>query len=106
MLFRSDLVEALIVTRGEEGSVIYTKTKQYDIPVAQAGELVDPTGCGDAYRAGLLYGVMNEMDWETCGRIASMIGAMKIEVMGTQNHRFSTEEFADRFKENFGYSFL
>ena len=101
----NDLVKALIVTRGGEGSVIYTKEKQYDIPVAKAGKLADPTGCGDAYRAGLLYGVMNEMDWETIGRIASLIGAIKIEVAGTQNHQFSRQEFADRFKESFGYSF-
>ncbi len=101
----NDLVEALIVTRGGEGSIIYTKDRQYDIPVAKAEKLADPTGCGDAYRAGLLYGVMNDMDWETTGRIASLIGAIKIEVEGTQNHEFSKQEFADRFEENFGYSF-
>lgn len=100
----NDLVEALIVTRGGEGSVIYTRARQYPIPVAKISNLVDPTGCGDAYRAGLLYGVMNEMDWETTGRIASLIGAIKIENAGTQNHQFSKQEFADRFKENFGYA--
>lgn len=101
----NDLVEALIVTRGGEGSVIYTKGKQYEIPPAKAKELADPTGCGDAFRAGLLYGLMNDMDWETTGRIASLIGAIKIEKAGTQNHKFSKQEFADRFKENFDYSF-
>lgn len=101
----NDLVEALIVTRGGEGSVIYSKGKQVEIPSARAKELVDPTGCGDAYRAGLLYGLMNDMDWETSGRIASLIGAIKMEKAGTQNHQFSKQEFADRFKENFGYAF-
>ncbi len=100
----NDHVEALIVTRGGEGSLVYTKDKQYEIPVAKISEVVDPTGCGDAYRAGLLYGLMNDMDWETTGRIASLIGGIKIEKSGTQNHQFSKQEFADRFKDNFGYS--
>ena len=65
----------------------------------------DPTGCGDAYRAGLLYGLMKGMDWETTGRIASLMGAIKIEQEGTQNHKFTPQEFAERFKESFGYSF-
>jgi adenosine kinase len=101
----NDHVEALIVTKGGEGSIIYTKGKQYEIPPAKAKELADPTGCGDAFRAGLLYGLMNDMDWETTGRIASLIGAIKIEKAGTQNHNFSKQGFADRFKENFDYSF-
>ena len=101
----TDVVEALIVTRGGEGSSIYLKDKEIVIPVAKASQIADPTGCGDAYRAGLLYGIMNDMDWETSGRIASLIGAIKIEVAGTQNHHFSMQEFADRFKESFGYSF-
>jgi adenosine kinase len=100
-----DLVDGLIVTQGGDGSVIYTKDKEYKIPTAKAGEIVDPTGCGDAYRAGLLYGLMNDMDWETTGRIASLIGAIKIEKSGTQNHQFSRQELADRFKDNFDYSF-
>ena len=100
-----DLVDALIVTRGGEGSTIYLKDKEIVIPVAKASQIADPTGCGDAYRAGLLYGLMNDMDWETSGRIASLLGAMKIEVAGTQNHHFSKQAFADRFKDSFGYSF-
>jgi adenosine kinase len=100
-----DLVDALIVTQGGAGSVIYTKDKEYKIPTAKAEEIVDPTGCGDAYRAGLLYGLMNDMDWETTGRIASLTGAIKIEKAGTQNHHFSKQAFADRFKDNFDYAF-
>jgi len=99
-----DMVDALIVTRGSEGSYIYTKDKLYEIPTATAREVNDPTGCGDAYRAGLLHGLMNGMDWETTGRIGSLIGAMKIERHGTQNHNFDRQEFADRFKENFDYA--
>lgn len=100
-----DLVEALIVTRGGEGAFIYTGNNQIEIPAAEASDLVDPTGCGDAHRAGLLYGLMNEMDWETTGRIASLMGAIKIEHHGTQNHTFEWDQFKDRFKETFGYEF-
>ncbi|MCB1875278.1 MAG: carbohydrate kinase family protein, partial [Chromatiales bacterium] len=62
------------------------------------------TGCGDAYRAGLLYGLEKGFDWRTTGSIASLMGAIKIETHGTQNHRFESQEFADRFKASFGYS--
>jgi len=96
-------VEALIVTRGGEGSHIYTRDKRYEIPAARTGKLNDPTGCGDAYRGGLLYGLMNDMDWETTGRIAALMGAIKIEKHGTQNHSFSREEFLERFNRSFGY---
>ena len=99
-------VETLIVTRGASGSIIHTRGKQIDIPAARGERLVDPTGCGDAYRAGLLYGLMHDMDWETTGRIGSLMGKIKIEVRGTQNHRLSEQEFADLFRQHFAYSFL
>lgn len=98
-------VEAVIVTRGGEGSSIYTEGNCIQIPPAPVSELVDPTGCGDAYRAGLLYGLMNELDWETTGRIASVMGAIKIEHAGTQHHSFSMEEFKARFNDAYGYQF-
>ena len=98
----AERVEALIITRGGEGSHIYTKGRRLEIPVAEARELHDPTGCGDAYRAGLLYGLMNDMDWETTGRIAGLMGAIKIEHHGTQNHHFSMDEFKQRFEESYG----
>jgi len=101
----TDLVEAVVVTRGAEGSDIHTREKLWRIPAAPTSDLVDPTGCGDAYRAGLLYGLMNDMDWETTGRIAALMGAIKIEQAGTQNHHFTTQEFQDRFRDAFGFSF-
>ncbi len=101
----AEMVEAVIVTRGGEGSSIYTKKQRIDIPVAPVSAVNDPTGCGDAYRAGLLYGLMNGMDWETTARIAALMGAYKIEQAGTQNHIFTREEFAARFKQAFGYTF-
>jgi len=98
-------VEAFIITRGSKGSVIYNKSKRHEIPAAKVGELNDPTGCGDAYRGGLLYGLMNDMDWETTGRIAAVMGAIKIEHHGTQNHNPSIEEISDRFMESYGHRF-
>lgn len=95
-------VKAVIVTRGSKGSCIYTAGNTYEIPTAQTARLQDPTGCGDAYRAGLLYGLQNDLDWETIGRIASLMGAYKIEQAGTQNHHFAFDEFAARYKETFG----
>ncbi|MCL4315950.1 MAG: carbohydrate kinase family protein [Gammaproteobacteria bacterium] len=97
-------VEALVVTHGAQGSTVYTNGKQIKVPAARPSALADPTGCGDAYRAGLLYGLDQGHDWETTGRIASLMGAIKIEKHGTQNHRFTQEEFAARFKEDFGYA--
>lgn len=101
----SERLQALIITRGGEGSVIHASGKTYEIPSASPESISDPTGCGDAYRAGLLYGLTHEMDWETTGRIASLMGAIKIEQHGTQNHSFTLDEFKDRYKKEFGTSF-
>ena len=101
----SDHVEALIVTMGGNGSKIYTGSECIDIPAAKPKEILDPTGCGDAYRAGLLYGLMNELGWDVIGRIASLMGAIKIEHHGTQNHGFGMDGFKERYRENFGSSF-
>jgi adenosine kinase len=94
-------VEALIVTRGAAGSTIYTRDGEMLIPAAPAREVVDPTGCGDAYRAGLIHGLLHGLDWRATGRIASLMGAIKIESRGTQNHRFTAEEFAQRLAAAF-----
>jgi adenosine kinase len=93
-----------VVTRGSEGSVMHLPGgKRVEIPAVPAERVVDPTGCGDAYRAGLIHGLMRDLDWETTGRIASLIGAIKIAQVGTQHHRFTPDEFAERFHETFGY---
>jgi adenosine kinase len=94
-------VRALIVTRGAEGSTIFADGRQLAIPSVKPRSLVDPTGCGDAYRAGLLYGIARGMDWETTGRLASLIGAIKIASRGGQNHRFDRAEIEARYKEAF-----
>jgi len=95
-------VDALIITRGAQGSVIMTGGREIAIPAARPDAVVDPTGCGDAYRAGLIYGLIRGLDWETTGRIASLLGALKIAHAGTQNHRFTAGEFAARFRAAFG----
>jgi adenosine kinase len=100
----ADMLEGLIVTQGGKGSMIYHKQQSIQIPTAETSSVTDPTGCGDAFRAGLLYGLMNDMDWETTGRIASLMGAIKIEQPGTQNHGFSKTEFDSRFTSSFGRS--
>jgi adenosine kinase len=96
-------VRALVITRGAEGSVIITRDERLEVPAAAPLALVDPTGCGDAYRAGLLHGLLHGVDWPTTGRIASLMGAIKIESPGTQNHFFDSQSFSGRFMANFGY---
>jgi adenosine kinase len=95
-------VEALVVTRGAEGSVIYSKGQTLAVPCAKPKALVDPTGCGDAYRAGLIHGLLHGLDWEATGRVASLMGAIKIESRGPQNHSFTDADFERRYRDNFG----
>jgi len=92
----TERAEALIVTRGAAGSSIYTGGEELTIPSAPVSRVVDPTGCGDAYRAGLIHGLLRGLGWRAAGHIASLMGAIKIESRGTQNHRFTAGEFADR----------
>ncbi len=94
-------VKALIVTLGASGSVIHTADGEISIPCAKPTAVVDPTGCGDAYRAGLIHGLLHGLDWKTTGRIASLMGAIKIESRGTQNHRFTRAQFEQRLAESF-----
>jgi adenosine kinase len=94
-------VAALIVTRGAAGSIIYTRDGQLAIPSAPAAAVVDPTGCGDAYRAGLIHGLLHGLDWPSTGHIASLMGAIKIESRGTQNHRFTRAAFGARLASAF-----
>ncbi len=100
------MVQAIVVTRGAEGSLVYADGACTEIPAAGIAAAVDPTGCGDAYRAGLLFGLINDLDWPTTGRVAALMGAIKVEHHGTQNHSFTMDEFTDRFKESFGYFLL
>ncbi len=98
----ADKVKALIITKGAEGSVIHTRERAWSIPCATPNAVVDPTGCGDAYRAGLIHGLMHSLDWETTGRLASLLGSIKIESRGPQNHLFTRAQLLGRYRENFG----
>ncbi len=101
----AERVSALIVTRGEQGAEIFTADGKIDIPVVKVAQVVDPTGCGDAFRAGMLFGLTRGMDWMTIGRLASLMGALKIESQGGQNHAPTLEEIGQRFEKEFGYRF-
>lgn len=95
-------VKALIVTNGSEGSEIHADGQVIRIPCAPADAIVDPTGCGDAYRAGLLYGIANGYDWQTTGRLAAVMGAIKIAHRGGQNHQSSRHDIDERYRQAFG----
>jgi adenosine kinase len=97
-------VEALIVTRGEHGAQIYHEDGVMDVPAVKARQVVDPTGCGDAFRGGLLYGIENKLGWEKTGRLASLMGALKIEHQGPQTYAPTRAEIEERFKQAFGSS--
>ena len=98
----AQLVDGLVVTLGGKGSLIYAEGQEIEIPCVAAEQVLDPTGCGDAYRAGLLYGLAQGMDWELTGRLAALLGALKISHRGAQNHHFTHDEIAARFKRDFG----
>jgi len=94
--------KALIITLGAQGSIIYADGKKIEIPCVKPKDIVDPTGCGDAYRAGLLYGIVNNLDWQTTGQLGSLMGSLKIAQKGGQNHRFSRDEIDQYYFESFG----
>ncbi|HKN78615.1 MAG TPA: carbohydrate kinase family protein [Lysobacter sp.] len=96
--------KAYICTRGPKGALIHTPEKTFDVPPAHERRVTDPTGCGDAFRAGLIFGIEKGCDWMTIGRIGNLMGALKVEHPGTQNQRFDYADFAEQFKQQFGYA--
>ncbi|MFZ1317970.1 MAG: carbohydrate kinase family protein [Candidatus Nitrotoga sp.] len=100
----SKLTRAFVITLGAQGSLIYADGKEVRIPTPMAETLLDPTGCGDAYRAGLLHGIQQGWDWDTTGRLASLLGSLKIASRGGQNHKPTRDELSMLFQKNFGYS--
>ncbi len=97
-------LKALVATLGAQGSIILAAGERHEIPCVPAEAVLDPTGCGDAYRAGLLYGLALGWDWPSTGRLAAVLGAVKIAQRGAQNHRFTRAEIEARFRRAFGYS--
>lgn len=94
--------KALIITLGAQGSIIHAGGEKYEIPCVKPQAIVDPTGCGDAYRAGLLYGIVNNFDWQAAGQLGSLMGSLKIAQRGGQNHQFSRDEIDQYYFESFG----
>jgi adenosine kinase len=97
-------VKALVQTLGVQGSRIYAGREMHDIPIARAEQVIDPTGCGDAYRAGLLYGIAHGWDWLRTGRLGAVLGAIKIASRGAQNHHVDRETVEARYRASFGDS--
>lgn len=98
----ADKVQALVITRGGDGSSVYERGARHDVPCVPVSRAVDPTGCGDAYRAGLLYGLASGWSWVRSAQLGSVMGAMKIEHQGAQNHTVDRATVARRFTETFG----
>jgi adenosine kinase len=98
----SERVDALIVTLGGDGSRIHCNGEIIDVPPVKPSAVVDPTGCGDAYRAGLLFGIAHGWTWERTGRLASLLGSVKIASRGGQNHRIARDSIAALYAESFG----
>lgn len=99
-------VKALIVTLGEKGVDIHTASEKITLPCVKVEKALDPTGCGDAFRAGLIYGLTNKMDLATCGRLGNLMGALKIMHQGPQPPLMAAAEIAERFEKEFGYRYL
>ena len=97
-------LDALVVTFGAKGSVVMAGGARHEIPCVEAEQVLDPTGCGDAYRAGLLYGIARGWDWPSAGRLGAVMGAIKIAHRGAQNHAPAREQIEARFQRAFGYS--
>lgn len=97
-----NLVDTIIVTKGAEGSTVIGQDFHLDVPVARPRRVVDPTGVGDAYRAGLMTGLVRGYPWAVSCRLASLAAVYVIEQRGTMNHRYTLEEFVARYRENFG----
>ena len=102
----AEQLNALIITHGSTGSVLVTREGEEHIEAVKPTTVLDPTGCGDAYRSGLIYGIQNNLDLITACRIGSVMGALKVAVQGPQNHVHTLDEIVDRFKDAFGYSFI
>jgi adenosine kinase len=97
-------VKALVCTLGAKGSLVLAGGQRHEVPSVEADGVVDPTGCGDAYRAALLHGISHGWDWASIGKLGSVMGAIKIAHRGAQNHKPAKEEIEARFRRAFGYT--
>jgi adenosine kinase len=98
----AELVDCLVVTRGAEGASLWIEGVRVDVPAVRPEAVVDPTGCGDAFRAGLLHGIAQGWGWLESARLASVMGSLKIAYRGGQNHCPSRDMIAGSLQQNFG----
>lgn len=99
----AEQVETLIITCGSQGAWLYRKNQKHHIPAITCHSIVDPTGCGDAFRGGLIYGMQNQFDWITTIRLSHLMGAIKIESQGAQNYMANQPSIYELFHQHFGY---
>jgi adenosine kinase len=99
-----ELAEIVVTTLGREGSRIATRDGEFIIPPAPARQEVDPIGAGDAYRAGLVHGLLSGLGVERAGRIGALAGTYVVEQTGTVEQRYTRDEFAERYREAYGDS--
>lgn len=95
------IVDIIVVTKGAEGAVIYTRNEEVNIPVIPEERVVDPTGVGDAFRGGFLAGYSHGFDWNLCGQMGSLAAVYCLEQNGTQNHHYTCEQFVNRFRKHY-----
>jgi adenosine kinase len=95
------IVDIIVVTKGAEGAIIYTRSEEVNIPVIPEERVVDPTGVGDAFRGGFLAGYSHGFDWNLCGQMGSLAAVYCLEQNGTQNHHYTREQFVDRFRKHY-----
>jgi adenosine kinase len=98
----AELAHAVVITQGEDGSLILSEGNRYEIPSAKPAAIADPTGVGDGYRAGILKSMVHSFPWAVAGRLGSLVAAYVLERHGTQNHSFTQAEFVQRFRQEFG----
>jgi adenosine kinase len=96
-----DLVEILVITKGEQGSIVYSQGQEYEIPAVPPEHVIDPTGVGDAYRGGFLTGLSYDLDLKLCGEMGSLAAAYCLETDGPQSHSYTAQQYVLRFRKHF-----
>ena len=95
-------VGMLVVTRGADGATLMSRERRVDVPVVEPNAIVDPTGVGDAFRSGLITGLVRGYRWEVAGRLGALAATYVLEEQGTMGHRYTLREFVARYRQNFG----
>jgi adenosine kinase len=97
-----DRVQVVVVTRGADGATLMSRDRRVEVPVARPKAIEDPTGVGDAFRSGLITGLVRGYCWEVAGRLGSLAATYCLEQVGTMSHHYTLPQFVKRYRENFG----